>query len=165
MIFIGLGANLDSETYGPPMKTLSAALVALETADCTVGRRSSWYRSAPVPASSQAWFVNGVAELQSGMTPGALMAHLHAIEDRFGRIRSVPNAPRTIDLDLLTYHDLILRTGPLVPHPRLQDRAFVLLPLQELAPGWIDPRDGRSLPDMIAALPKDQVCVRADEDG
>lgn len=160
MIFIGLGANLFSRKFGPPMETLGAALTALRTPDCAVVRRSGWYCSAPVPASSQPWFFNGVAELSSGMPPDRLLGHLHAVEDRFGRVRSTPNAARTIDLDLLVYHDRVLcgDSGPIVPHPRMQERAFVLLPLRELAPDWTDPRDGRSLEDLIADLPPDQVC-------
>lgn len=166
MIFIGLGANLDSEAHGPPMRTLSAALAEMETPECSVRRRSSWYRSAPVPASAQPWFINGVAELECDLSPESLLTHLHAVEEQFGRVRSVPNAARAIDLDLLVYHDLVRPHGPspLVPHPRMQDRAFVLLPLRDLAPGWVDPRDGRTLPDLIAALPKDQTCELAEDD-
>jgi 2-amino-4-hydroxy-6-hydroxymethyldihydropteridine diphosphokinase len=161
MIFIGLGANLDSATHGPPVTTLSAALDLLSTPDCTVSRRSSWYRSAPVPASSQPWFVNGVAQLESEMGPETLLARLHSIEARFGRVRSVPNAPRTIDLDLLAYDDQILQSepGPIIPHPRMHERAFVLLPLRELAPDWVDPRSGRRLQDLIDDLPADQPCT------
>ena len=167
MIFIGLGANLDSGEYGPPMATLTAALAALKTNKCKVLRRSSWYRSAPVPVSSQPWFVNCVAELVSDLAPDRLLAHLHAVEDRFGRVRSSPNAPRTIDLDLLIYDDLVLATdpGPLVPHPRMQQRAFVLLPLRELAPDWVDPRNGRSLQDLIDDLPANQACWPVTSEG
>ena len=164
MIFIGLGANLDSRDHGPPMATLGAALDALRSQDCKVIRRSSWYRSAPVPKSSQPWFVNAVAELQSPMAPDTLLAHLHAIEDRFGRVRSAPNAPRTIDLDLLVHDDHVLQDapGPIVPHPRMHERAFVLLPLQQLAPDWVDPRSNRPLQDLIDELPPDQPCYPLD---
>ena len=160
MIFIGLGANLYSPKFGPPIETLRVALTALEMPDCLVVRRSGWYQTAPVPASSQPWFINGVAELSSAMPPDSLLGHLHAVENRFGRVRSTPNAARTIDLDLLVYHDKVLcgGPGPIVPHPRMRERAFVLLPLRELAPDWADPRDGRSLEDLIADLPPDQVC-------
>ena len=166
MIFIGLGANLDSVEFGPPMATLGVALEALSTKNCNVIRRSAWYRSAPLPISSQPWFINGVAELQSDLSPDALLAHLHSVEDVFGRVRSTVNAPRTIDLDLLVYDDQVLQTGPglFVPHPRLQERAFVLLPLRELVPDWIDPRSGRSLQELIDDLPADQACWPATED-
>lgn len=166
MIFIGLGANLHSEEYGSPIATLGAALDALRRSDCKILRHSSWYRSAPVPASTQPWYFNAVAELETSLVPTALLAHLHAIEDQFGRVRSFPNAPRTIDLDLLIYNDQVLQTepGPLIPHPRMRQRAFVLLPLRELAPDWADPRSGRSLDDLIGCLPADQVCRQADQD-
>ncbi|MDA1324749.1 MAG: 2-amino-4-hydroxy-6-hydroxymethyldihydropteridine diphosphokinase [Proteobacteria bacterium] len=166
MIFIGLGANLDSRDHGPPMATLTAALAALGTNNCKVLRRSSWYRSAPVPASSQPWFINCVAELQSDLAPDALLAYLHATEDRFGRVRSTPNAPRMIDLDLLVYDGRVLETGsgPIVPHPRMQERAFVLLPLRELSPDWVDPRNGRTVQELIDDLPADQDCRPADDD-
>lgn len=165
MIFIGLGANLDSRDYGPPTATLTAALASLGTNNCKVLRRSSWYRSAPVPASSQPWFINGVAELQSDLAPDALLAYLHTVEDRFGRIRSTPNAPRAIDLDLLVYDEQVLLTdpGPIVPHPRMGERAFVLLPLRELAPDWVDPRSGRTVGALIDDLPAGQACWPAND--
>ena len=164
MIFIGLGANLTSAEHGPPLATLRAALIALDADECKVFRRSSWYRSAPVPASSQPWFVNAVAEIKTDMSADGLLAHLHAVEDRFGRVRSVPNAPRTVDLDLLAYHDRVSggRPGPILPHPRMQDRAFVLLPLRELAPDWVDPRNGRTLRELVENLPADQTCEPID---
>ena len=165
MIFISLGANLDSRDHGSPVATLSAALDALGLHNCSVLRRSSWYSSAPVPASSQPWFVNAVAQLESNLAPESLLAHLQAIEDRFGRVRSTPNAPRTIDLDLLVYDDRVLQAdpGPIVPHPRMHQRAFVLLPLRELAPDWVDPRSGRSLQDLIDDLPANQPCWPANK--
>ena len=135
MIFIGLGANLESREYGPPMATLRAALGALNTSNCKVVCCSSWYRSAPVPASSQPWFVNGVAELESDMAPDNLLAHLHSIEDRLERVRTTPNAPRTIDLDLLVYSSVSIDEKELkVPHPGIAERNFVLLPLVDIAP-------------------------------
>ena len=160
MMFIGLGANLDSPKYGPPLATLKAALDALHSHSCTVLRCSSWYRSAPVPASSQSWFVNGVAELDTDLDPEALLIFLHSLEDRFGRVRSTPNAARTLDLDLLVYDNRVLTgpAGPIVPHPRLEERAFVLYPLRDLAPDWVDPRDGRPLTEIIGDLPDNQAC-------
>lgn len=167
MIFIGLGANLPSPRAGPPVCTLEAALALLDGPDCRIVRRSRWYETSPVPASDQPWFVNGVAEVESALSPHRLLARLHVIEDEFGRVRSVPNAPRVIDLDLLVYGEEVLdeAPGPVVPHPRLHERAFVLLPLRELAPGWIDPRSGRSIEALISDLPKGPVCRPLDRDG
>ena len=164
MIFIGLGANLDSVEYDSPMATLETALDVLSTTNCRVIRRSPWYCGAPVPASSQPWYYNGVAELDCDLSPDKLLLYLHSIEDKFGRVRSTINAPRTIDLDLLVYDEQVLRSdpGPIVPHPRMQDRAFVLLPLRDLASDWVDPRNGRSIQELIDDLPGEQVCLPAD---
>ena len=165
MIFIGLGANLDSAQFGAPVATLGAAVKALASCECRVLRRSSWYRSAPVPPSDQPWFVNGVVEVSTSLPPHELLACLHSIERKFGRVRTEPDAPRVVDLDLLAYDDLVLGPplAPVVPHPRLAVRAFVLLPLRELAPDWIDPRTGRSLDVLIENLPAGQECYRMDD--
>jgi 2-amino-4-hydroxy-6-hydroxymethyldihydropteridine diphosphokinase len=157
-ILIGIGANLPSGT-GSPRATCEAALAALEAAGVRVVRRSRWYESAPVPASAQPWYVNGVAAVETGLDPAALLALLHRIEDRFGRERAERNAARVLDLDLLAYGRRVSDgpAPPLLPHPRLAERAFVLLPLAEVAPDWTDPRDGRGVAALIAALPAAQV--------
>lgn len=159
MILIGLGANLDSPRHGPPAATLEAALAALAAAGVTVAARSRWWRSAPVPVSDQPWFVNGVARLETPLGPADLLALLHRVEAEFGRVRSIPNAPRVLDLDLLDYDGLVRGAAPILPHPRLAERAFVLLPLQDVAPGWRHPVSGLGLEALIAALPSGQQCL------
>jgi 2-amino-4-hydroxy-6-hydroxymethyldihydropteridine diphosphokinase len=158
-ILIGMGANLPSPVHGSPRQTLEAALQALARRGLEIRARSRWWESAPVPASDQPWYVNGVAELARAPDPEALLALLHEVEAEFGRLRSVPNAPRILDLDLLAYGAL-LRPGPappILPHPRLAERAFVLRPLAEIRPGWRHPSTGLDIARMIAALPGDQV--------
>jgi 2-amino-4-hydroxy-6-hydroxymethyldihydropteridine diphosphokinase len=158
-ILIGLGANLPSPVHGSPSQTLEAALHALARRGLEIPTRSRWWESAPVPASDQPWYINGVAELAGAPDPEALLAVLHEVEAEFGRLRSVPNAPRILDLDLLAYGDL-LRPGPappILPHPRLAERAFVLRPLAEIRPGWRHPSSGLDVASMIAALPANQV--------
>ncbi len=158
MILLGLGANLPNPESGPPLSTLMAALEVLGNEGIAIVRRSPWYRSAPVPASSQPWFVNGVAAVATSAGPEDLLATLHRIEDRFGRVRRSRNEPRSLDLDLLDYDGRIRPRGraPILPHPRLHERAFVLLPLRDVAPDWRHPVFGTPIVDLIADLPQPQ---------
>lgn len=133
--FIGLGANL-----GDRGAALQQALASLATLPQTQVRRvSSLYRSAPVDADGPD-YLNAVAELSTGLPPEELLQSLQAIEAAAGRERSYRNAPRTLDLDILLYGDASIATPDLtVPHPRLGERAFVLLPLSEIAPACVAP--------------------------
>jgi 2-amino-4-hydroxy-6-hydroxymethyldihydropteridine diphosphokinase len=158
-ILVGLGANLSSPRYGPPVATLEAALKALAARGLRILSRSRWWESAPVPLSDQPWYVNGVVDVATSLGPVPLLALLHEVEAAFGRVRSLPNAPRVLDLDLLAYGAEVREgpTPPLLPHPRLAVRAFVLYPLADIRPGWRHPITGLGLPEMIAALPADQI--------
>jgi 2-amino-4-hydroxy-6-hydroxymethyldihydropteridine diphosphokinase len=158
-IFVGLGANLPSPRHGPPKVTLTAALESLAAHGLRVTARSRWYESAPVPKSDQPWFVNGVVRVASELDPAALLALLNRVEEEFGRVRGEPNAPRIIDLDLIAYGDKVARGNeiPLLPHPRMQSRGFVLLPLREIAPRWQHPLLRQTLDELIAALPPGQI--------
>jgi len=131
LAYIGLGANL-----GDAAASVLQAAAALGT---LAGSRpvavSSLYKSAPVGYLDQPDFINAVASIETTLTPQALLAELLALEQHFGRRRSFRNAPRTLDLDLLAYGDVVLHDETLtLPHPRLAQRAFVLLPLLEIAP-------------------------------
>jgi 2-amino-4-hydroxy-6-hydroxymethyldihydropteridine diphosphokinase len=162
-VFVALGANLEHPLYGAPRRALEAALEELGRRGMAVRRVSPWYRTAPVPASDQPWYVNAVAEVVTDLSADALLARLHEVEDAFGRVRTVPNAARLIDLDLLDFHGEIASGGPgraTLPHPRMEGRAFVLKPLADLAPDWRHPRTGISIQDLLAALPPDQVIER-----
>ncbi len=126
--FVGVGANL-----GDAQATVRAAMRALrELPDTRFIACSSLYRSAPVEAAGPD-FVNAVAELRTTLPPLALLQRLQAIEQRFGRVRSERNAPRTLDLDLLLLGDSVMHSDELtLPHPRAHLRAFVLRPLAEI---------------------------------
>ena len=164
-VFIGLGGNLPSETLGPPPAVMAAALRALPAAGIIVRRRSRWYRSAPVPASDQPTYINGVIEVETRMDAAALLEALHEVEAGFGRVRGTPNAARVLDLDLLAFGRSVVRdeAGLCVPHPRMHLRAFVLKPLVELAPEWRHPRLGLTAAQLLAALPPGQWAEALDE--
>jgi len=129
--YVGLGSNLDE-----PAAHVRAAIEELQRLPrTTLIAASSLYRSKPVGFAAQPDFVNAVAALDTSLAPAELLRELQAIEARHGRVRSFPNAPRTLDLDLLLYGDeSIDRPGLSVPHPRMHERAFVLKPLLEIAP-------------------------------
>jgi 2-amino-4-hydroxy-6-hydroxymethyldihydropteridine diphosphokinase len=131
--YIGLGANL-----GDAKLAVDAALDAIARLPQTQRvRRSSLYRSAPVDAGGPD-FINAVAEVRTALTAPGLLRELQAIESAAGRERPYRNAPRTLDLDLLLYGDGRIDSPALtVPHPRMRERAFVLLPLAEIAPRWL----------------------------
>ena len=159
MILIGVGANLPS-IRGSPRETCEAALVELECREVAIDRKSRWYESAPIPLSDQPWFVNGVASVATALSPHALLALLHDVERAFGRVRGEPNAARTLDLDLLAYHGTVLAEpgGLTLPHPRMTERAFVLLPLAEIAPEWRHPVAKATAAELAARLPKTGEC-------
>jgi 2-amino-4-hydroxy-6-hydroxymethyldihydropteridine diphosphokinase len=158
MIVIGLGSNLSSPRFGGPQEACEAALGALHAAGVAVLGRSRWYRSAPVPASDQPWFVNAVAEVATDLSAADLLGVLHGIERDMGRERRARDEARVIDLDLLIFGETVSGPGesPVLPHPRLAERAFVVLPLAELVPDWRHPGTGQSLAGMVKVLPADQ---------
>src|SRR5690625_1017333 len=143
--YIGLGANL-----GDARQTLEAAASALgQQEGIQLLALSAFYRSAPVAATGPD-YVNAVAQINTNLTAHELLAALQAIEQQFGRQRPYPNAPRTLDLDLLLFgQETINSANLIVPHPRMHLRAFVLQPLADLAP-TLQLAQG-SLPDLLAA--------------
>lgn len=153
MIFVGIGANLPS-SFGSPRATCERAVEALIAAGLQIVGRSRWYESAPVPISDQPWYINGVIALKTDDNPLKLLHILHEIEAEFGRVRRVRNEARVLDLDLLAYHDVVAPgpEAPILPHPRLRERAFVLLPLAELDAAWRHPVTDEAILDLIGKL-------------
>lgn len=134
--YIALGANL-----GDAQATLRWAVAQIDAlAQCRVRQCSSFYRSAPLQAEGPD-FINAVLALETSLPAPVLLAQLHRIEALAGRERPYRNAPRTLDLDLLLYGQGRIDSPQLtVPHPRMQERAFVMVPLAEIAPQHVDPR-------------------------
>ena len=153
VILVAIGANLRDAQGRPPLETCRWAAAQLaRLPGLRLAALSRWYATAPVPASDQPDYVNGVARLAGATAPHAMLAALHGIEARAGRVRGAPNAARTLDLDLLAMDGLVVaEAGLRLPHPRMQDRAFVLAPLRDVAPEWRHPVLGRSAGQMLAA--------------
>jgi len=149
--YVALGANLGDAAA--TVRSACAALHRIHAARFLVA--SSLYRTAPVGLRHQPDFINAVAalEVDNAVLPApTLLERLFAIEADFGRVRTIRNAPRTLDLDLLLYGDQQLDLpGLTLPHPRMTERAFVLAPLAEIAPDLVIPGHG-ALPDLIPAV-------------
>jgi 2-amino-4-hydroxy-6-hydroxymethyldihydropteridine diphosphokinase len=151
--YIGMGANLPSPV-GSPEATLAASASRV----ASLGRiidRSSLYSTEPVGFADQPCFTNAVLALETDLAPHALLDHLLAIELEFGRDRSagLQNGPRTLDLDILLMGDLsIHESGLEIPHPRLAERTFVLIPLNEVAPQAVDPRTRKNVAQLLQTL-------------
>ena len=192
MILIALGANISNPDIGSPRDACERALTSLSGRDVIVEARSRWYRSAPAPRSDQPDYVNGVVSVSSTLPAAELLTLLHETEAELGRTRDRINEARVIDLDLLAYGEQVVGwpvsspteqpsgqqseqqsgqarvVGLTLPHPRLHDRAFVLLPLRDVAPEWRHPVTGQDVGSMILAIShgsgpeagfQDQVCV------
>lgn len=117
------------------------------------------WKTAPVPfVEGQPWYYNAVAAVETAKSAHDLLTTLLAIEEEFGRVRTVKNAPRLLDLDLIAYDDAVIMDGPdlIVPHPRMDGRAFVLMPMADLLDEWVHPQTGKTLDQLIAAIPDDQ---------
>jgi len=155
-LFIGLGANLTPDGYASPQAGCEAALGVLSDLGIDIVKCSHWYESAPVPMSDQPWYLNAVAEAVTAHDAATTLSFMHKVEAHFGRVRSVRDAARVMDLDLLDFGGQIIDDGLQLPHPRMHERAFVLLPLFELCADWQHPQTGIAITELVDQLPKDQ---------
>jgi 2-amino-4-hydroxy-6-hydroxymethyldihydropteridine diphosphokinase len=158
MKIVALGANLESR-YGTPPQTLYAALKSMAERGVWPVQISRVWKTAPVPFDeTQPWYYNAVAAVETSKSAHNLLMTLLGIEEEFGRVRTVKNAPRLLDLDLIAYDDLVLNAADLVvPHPRMHQRAFVLLPMSDIVDDWLHPQTKTPLNDLIGALPRSQL--------
>jgi len=145
-VYLGFGANL-GDRYGQIEKALVLVHALPET---SITRISSLYETAPVGYTDQGNFLNGVCELETVLSPVDLLKFLLAIEDSLGRVRTVRWGPRTIDLDILFYHHLVVHYHDLtIPHPAIAERGFVLYPLAEIAPHFVHPEMGCDIATLL----------------
>lgn len=176
-VLVALGGNATSR-HGTPRETVSEALRALDEGPFRLVTKSRLYLTPFVPAGQGADVVNAVALVDTALAPHAVLARLHEIEAAFGRDRAARWADRTLDLDIIAFGDLVLPDAPtlqrwvdldskrqneqapdtlVLPHPRLQDRAFVLVPAAEILPDWRHPLTGLTIREMRDALPESDV--------
>jgi len=151
--YLGLGSNV-----GNREQHLETALANLAARDLRVTRVSSTYETEPVGFTDQRWFLNLVAEIETELFPMQLLARIGKVELASGRVRTIENGPRTLDIDILFYGRAVVRTAKLeIPHPRLAERRFVLTPLAELAPDLRHPVTHQTVRAMLDAAPAQSV--------
>jgi 2-amino-4-hydroxy-6-hydroxymethyldihydropteridine diphosphokinase len=159
MIYLGIGSNLPSEAFGAPVMNCRAAIDRLAKSGLGASVQSPYYETAPVPVSDQPWYVNCVVGIAAtALNPREALSACLEIEAALGRVRTVRNAARIADIDLIAWHDRVIDEQPdlIVPHPRMAARAFVLRPLADIAPDWRHPATGEKIADLIVNLPSNQ---------
>jgi 2-amino-4-hydroxy-6-hydroxymethyldihydropteridine diphosphokinase len=157
--FVAIGANLPGRDGCTPLATCERGLRAIASLPYLHGAvRSRWFTSAPIPAADQPRYINGVVRAEGAVTPEKLLADLQAIEAAAGRTRDKSNEARVLDLDIIDLAGLRRpEPAPILPHPRAHLRAFVLLPLRDVAPNWTHPTLLLSVTALLAALPPQDI--------
>jgi len=154
MIYLAFGSNLSGD-YASSQQLIGEAIDNLPLCGAQAVRRAPLYRSAPIGPKGQGDYINTVVAVRSVVPAVALLHRLHALEAAFGRTRREAWGPRTLDIDIVSYHDEIHAHMAQIPHPRMAARAFVLYPLRDIAPGWRHPISGHAVEELIKQLPTD----------
>ena len=158
VVYLGLGSNM-----GDRKAMLKSALAGLDGPALRLVRESSLYETEPIGFENQGWFLNQVAEFETELFPRQLLHRMQKVEVSLGRRRTIKNGPRTIDIDILLYGNLVMKTEELeIPHPRYRERRFTLAPLAELNPGLRDPVSHQTMAQMLAGLTGQSVRKKAD---
>ena len=166
MIIIGLGSNLTTENYATSKEILEAAITSLREKGVKIIKISNFYETEPVPKSNQPWFVNAAIRVATSQCPEELLNTLHGIENELGRVRKERWEARIIDLDLLCYNDRVfpnlkewqenniqkMPEGAIIPHARLHERDFVLIPMNDVAGDWMHPVFRKNTQNMLEDL-------------
>jgi 2-amino-4-hydroxy-6-hydroxymethyldihydropteridine diphosphokinase len=149
LVYLSLGSNI-----GDRAQNIARAITDLPARGVRVTRESSLYETEPVEFRQQDWFLNAVVEAETNVDPSGLLHALLAIEQALGRERRVPKGPRIIDIDILLYGDKQIHTSEIeIPHPRIADRRFVLVPFAEIAPGAVHPVLHKTVTQLLAETP------------
>jgi 2-amino-4-hydroxy-6-hydroxymethyldihydropteridine diphosphokinase len=148
VVYLGLGSNT-----GDREALLRSAVEELDKSDLRLLRVSHIYETEPVGLLEQRWFLNLVAEFETDLSPRQVLRRTQHTEHQYGRLRTLPNGPRTLDIDILLYDDAVMKTEVLeIPHPRYRERRFTLEPLAELNPELKDPVTGETVKEMLSKL-------------
>jgi 2-amino-4-hydroxy-6-hydroxymethyldihydropteridine diphosphokinase len=148
LVYLGLGSNV-----GDREEMLRSALDSLNAPDLKLLRKSSLYETEPIGFREQGWFLNIVAEFETLLFPKQLLHRMQKVELALGRRRTMKNGPRTIDIDILLYGNVAMKTEELeIPHPRYRERRFTLAPMAELSPGKRDPATRQTMAEMLVKL-------------
>jgi len=152
-VYLSLGSNI-----GEREENLRKAIEGLAAADVRVLRESPIYETEPVGLADQRWFLNMVVEAETALFPLQLLTRTAKIERDLGRVRTIKNGPRTLDIDILLFAKAVMRTARLaIPHPRMHERRFVLVPLADLAPELRHPVTHRTVRQMLDAAPPEKL--------
>ena len=159
-VFIAMGANLKSDLNLTIKENLEIVLNLFPDYDLNILKVSNWYKTQPIPISDQPWFINSVIKISTNKSPTELLESLQIIEKLFGRKRNILNDPRTLDLDIIDYNGLIENNNPILPHPRMHIRKFVLIPLQDIEPNWVHPIMNKKIEFLIKKQKDDQKIIK-----